>query len=677
MKKNTAIIILCLMMMNLAVICVTARDSVLIKNVRINLKSTESPQRLEIQFDLTEAIDLSQEKTNIIYEFFGQNDRAELEALSYRKDKTWAGYINSYDDYPQGERKYSSGSDNNQNYQDVIPETTIYTSVKTNANIDVTTVAAVKITVLRPDGSGEEFTVYSRVLDTDKNTGIKMTGTADILPVGTALVANEISDGEIYETIVEVLPGVHDFVAFDIKLESSVAEMLLAGNVQIDIPIPPSFNALRLAVYRIDDDGSKTSYETAVTEQDGTRYATFETDHFSVYVLLELGIYPYTVEYYAGGVLPENRIDVIIGSALFAEGHQLTNQDIETDIGNSWMEARRPVEGYNSGILQRDFPVISKLADENVVTVLYPAAGSGIEDHVTIQVEYQDASGNLIGEKRTDSIVQGSPYQITAHAIERYTYYETRIDDQPATEKRTVSIDAADKNYTIVFRYMPDRPVLNRISHDWYIRGDGTNHANPDEALTRGQIAMMFYRLIANPDKDVKEPREVFYDVPKDRWFAQAITYLYDYDILSGYEDKSFRPDHVVTRAEIAKIASMFDDFETPVSDTFEDIDDTHWAYGYIAAAAHAGWVTGYEDGTFRPDENATRAEMIVIINRLLNRRVKPEGLLPDVHAWADVSQDHWAYADIIESTHSHTFEREGETEYETWIDITETGITE
>ena len=156
----------------------------LIKNMKIELKSAETPNRLEVCFDLTEPIDLSQGESNIIFEYFITNSDGNLEAINYKKDKSWAGYLNSYDNYPYGERKYSLGEEN-ENYPDRVPSSTIYTSVKTGGSIDTTQVAAVKVTVLKADGSGEEYTAYSSVSNVEKNTGIRLQSTALELPVNT------------------------------------------------------------------------------------------------------------------------------------------------------------------------------------------------------------------------------------------------------------------------------------------------------------------------------------------------------------------------------------------------------------------------------------------------------------------------------------------------------------
>jgi len=133
----------------------------LIDNPVISLKITENPTRIEIIFDLLEPIDLSQGNSDIIYEYFKDDGAGNLEPLNYTKNKLWSGYLNSYATYPSGEQKYSSGYENNPLYPDAVPATTIYTSTKTSSSINVESVSAVKVTVLRADGSGEAVIIYT------------------------------------------------------------------------------------------------------------------------------------------------------------------------------------------------------------------------------------------------------------------------------------------------------------------------------------------------------------------------------------------------------------------------------------------------------------------------------------------------------------------------------------
>ena len=282
-----------------------AADLNLIKDVQISLKASEKPSRLEVSFDLTEPISLSQANSDIIIEYFTKDSDGNLEATGYRKDKSWSGYLNSYESYPSGELKYSSGHSNG-NYSDDVPATRIYTSTRTGADIDVTLVMAVKITALRADGSGETVTIsidgsilkleyiekpYANeaeisVLDED-NVGIKINTAESELPADTVLVAREIRSGPLYEKVGLILTEAINFVAIDIVLELDGNEIKPNGKIEISIPIPENIRSSNASVFRIEDNGDTISYPVIITEANGIEYATFETEHFSIYVLAE------------------------------------------------------------------------------------------------------------------------------------------------------------------------------------------------------------------------------------------------------------------------------------------------------------------------------------------------------------------------------------------------------
>jgi len=156
--------------------------------------------------------------------------------------------------------------------------------------------------VLREDGSGEKVTIYSDgttstiekieviIGDEDKDTGIRLDTTTAELPSNTVLIANPLTTGTIYNIVSSALAdvNVNNFIAFEIKLESSGVEIQPNGMVKISIPIPEIFYNADLAIFRIDDDGTKTPYSVAETAIEGVRYITFETDHFSTYVLADI-----------------------------------------------------------------------------------------------------------------------------------------------------------------------------------------------------------------------------------------------------------------------------------------------------------------------------------------------------------------------------------------------------
>ena len=304
MKKIIMVILNIMLLLNSMPYAAFAADVNIVEDVQLKLKTSENPNRLEVSFNLTEPIRLSQANANISIEYFTQDSNGNLE-ITYQKDKSWSGYLNSYDNYPAGEQKYSSGYAND-NYSDTVPAARIYTSTKTSAKFDVTVVQAVKITVLRTDGSGQAVTIRNdgTIIGVEKikapyieeieisivdqnNTGIIINTNTTELPIDTIVVATEVKSGPIYEQVSVALTEVKNFVAIDIVLELHGNEIKPNGKIEINIPIPENIRSSNAAVFRIDNNGDATPYPVIITEADGIEYATFETEHFSIYVLAE------------------------------------------------------------------------------------------------------------------------------------------------------------------------------------------------------------------------------------------------------------------------------------------------------------------------------------------------------------------------------------------------------
>ena len=221
-------------------------------------------------------------------------------------------------------------------------------------------------------------------------------------------------------------------------------------------------------------------------------------------------------------------------------------------------------------------------------------------------------------------------------------------------------------------------PQLNKEDHIAYIIGRPGDLVCPEENITRAEVATIYFRLLDDQSRRVLWSKTNDYtDVEKKDWYNNAVSTMTEAKILFGYEDGTFGPDQPITRAEMAAIAARFDRFnnEPEIEDppTFNDVAG-HWAEKDIEKAAAVGWLKGYEDGSFRPDQYITRAEAMSLINRVLFREVELTGMLPDMKKWPDNSDPKaWYYPAVQEATNSHEYKRtekqvEGQTfNYEVW----------
>ena len=214
-------------------------------------------------------------------------------------------------------------------------------------------------------------------------------------------------------------------------------------------------------------------------------------------------------------------------------------------------------------------------------------------------------------------------------------------------------------------------PALFTDDHYAYIVGVPGGTVRPNDSMTRAGVATIFFRLLKDSVRDANLLTGCTYtDVPDGHWANTAISTMTGLDIVRGYDAAAFGPGDPITRAQFAAICARFDTGKSNGSRTFSDIKG-HWAKAYIERAAELGWISGFQDGTFRPDAYITRAQAVTMINRMLNRLPEdPSDLLPGMNVWPDCGPGDWFYLAIQEATNSHDFKRKAGS-YETWTRLT------
>ena len=221
----------------------------------------------------------------------------------------------------------------------------------------------------------------------------------------------------------------------------------------------------------------------------------------------------------------------------------------------------------------------------------------------------------------------------------------------------------------------PNPPQLNTEDHYAYIVGYEDGTVRPEGDITRAEVATIFFRLLTDESRnEYWSQTNDYIDVAEGDWYNNAVSTLSKAGILNGYEDGSFRPNGNITRAEFATIAARFFEATYEGEDLFPDIEG-HWARDYINQAAHAGIVNGYEDGTFRPQDNITRAEAMTIVNRTLDRHPDADHFLADMITWPDNPETAWYYEQVQEATNSHEYVMmtdKDQNRYEDWTKLLE-----
>ena len=286
-----------------------------------------------------------------------------------------------------------------------------------------------------------------------------------------------------------------------------------------------------------------------------------------------------------------------------------------------------------------------------------PASVSGSKDGV-------NGTFSFNGWKKDDGTVLTGEQQLTAdltlHGV--WTFTKKSSGGGGGSHKPTVTIP-------------DDVPTgLNGDDHYAYIVGYPDSTVRPQNGITRAEVATIFFRLLTGETRNANSTKSNSYsDVAAGAWYNHAVSTLSAMGIVKGDSHGKFNPNAPITRAEFAAIAARFDDKANTTAVDFSDIA-SHWAKNEISAAANNGWINGYTDGTFRPNNKITRAEAMTLVNRVLKRLPETaEDLHNDMIKWSDNSDTSaWYYLAVQEATNSHYYDLK-ENKCEKWSKLRET----
>jgi hypothetical protein len=318
--------------------------------------------------------------------------------------------------------------------------------------------------------------------------------------------------------------------------------------------------------------------------------------------------------------------------------------------------------------------------------------GDDVTPLATVTIKIAVPAGFDISTLRAYDMSGSTPVEITAggtiETIAGVTYF---VFDTGNIVNGAYALVAAEK----AAPYYPPQPKppepepenkgLFIEDHIAYIVGYPGGNVYPTRDVTRAEVATVFFRLLKDESRDVNKTQTNPYpDVSYGSWYNTAVSVIHKIGAMSGYPDGTFRPDSAITRAEVATLIARFARLmgkEAEDSLVFSDIAG-HWANSDIRYAAALGWVNGYPDGTFKPNQNITRAEFITLVNRILERvpETTSDLLGSEMIRFADNADPNaWYYIAVQEATNSHIAESKtnrlvpGQSfEFERWVEMRE-----
>lgn len=334
-----------------------------------------------------------------------------------------------------------------------------------------------------------------------------------------------------------------------------------------------------------------------------------------------------------------------------------------------------------------DVPIITNAAAEEDSIVVYaepewPKEYTGTVKLSTGETKHFDFGGSITLDRNHRYRIRVTETAGSNTDVEYdKTVYETYVNfDYETKEVKWYKYNgnfSFTNTYTGIDDYYPiiiptiinkDTGMLNKTDHFAYVIGypDGTVH--PNGQITRAEVATIFFRLLRDEVRDgAFTTSNTYSDVAYGKWYNNPISTMSALGIITGYPDGTFKPNKPITRAEFAAIAARFDETQSGKSATFSDVIG-HWAAKEIGIAYYNDWIKGYPDGTFKPDQNITRAEAMTLINRVLERKPEsPADLLTNMNKWTDnLDTSKWYYLDVQEATNSHGYTRKT-FNYELW----------
>ena len=296
-----------------------------------------------------------------------------------------------------------------------------------------------------------------------------------------------------------------------------------------------------------------------------------------------------------------------------------------------------------------------------------------------LTINYVDKKGNPVADSYEASVALGADFSVTSPDVKGY---KLRDKDDAVIEG---TMTAEGYTYDVVYVKKssggsgvqiesPNKPEkdnslrFNTEDHFAYVNGYPDGTVKPAGDVTRAEVAAILYRVMdADCVKTYETTRCSFSDVVRGDWFNTYVATLENAGVIVDTRTNGkFRPNEAITRAELAAMLAQFADIKS-AADSFNDVSVRHWASDEIAVCAKMGWINGYPDGSFRPDATITRAEMMAMINRALDRTPKSvSDLLSGMKTWSDnANTGAWYYLDVQEATNSHTYMKSGT--HETW----------
>ena len=427
-------------------------------------------------------------------------------------------------------------------------------------------------------------------------------------------------------------------------------------------------------------DGENSGYDTSDIEncqietipaestEQGIKFSV-QPGQFSPFALVDVQAYTITATAGANGsISPSGSVTVIEGG----------NQAFTIKPNSGYHIEDVLVDGSSVGAVSTY--TFSNVTENHMISATFGRNSSG-GGTTRYTITASAGPGGEIDPDGSVRVTRGSDKTFTITPDEGYEIADVLVDGKSVGTVSRYTFENVRKGHTIeaVFEKLeqvadPDdtgvSDWLNTKDHFAYLNGYDTGTFGPANNMTRAEVAQMFYNLLL--DKNVAATVS-FTDVAADAWYADAVNTLASIGVIKGIGDNQFAPERAITRAEFTVIAMRFAKLDTSGENIFTDVSADDWFYDQVVGSIKYGWITGYEDGTFRPNNTITRAEVTTIVNRMLGRAADKDyvdAYADELRQFPDLAATNWAYYNIMEATNAHDYTKSSGSE--TWTSVTD-----
>ena len=491
-------------------------------------------------------------------------------------------------------------------------------------------------------------------------------------PQKTANDAAVASDGKEFgfDLDLSAFKDVWEFNSTATKSSLQLNEINSLVTIYIDIPVAQQ-NKTGYVVYRYHDGQVERIPQYPAVNSYGEYFEYDQADQVIILTVRKFSVY--TIAYNPPVTLQDVTITLDVNGGRLPPG---VLSDVTLPMGESYSSPIPTRSGYTfNGWIDNDgniYPPGAEIVVNYDITITAQWARSGgtppRPPDRTVTVTFNSNGG--IGEMEPVIVTANETYTLPENRFTnaRYRFIGWKIDNAGGTlvagTEITVEEDITiyaqwaviSTNVNVYVNLEDISPLMNTDEHKEYIYGRPNSRFAPEADMTRAEVAQMFYNLLRDKDVDITV---TFADVAEGSWYYTAVNALASLGFLGGFPDGLFHPEDSITRAQFAAIIVRLA-VVSPGSIRFDDVPESHWAYDYINTAAAHGWIQGVGDGLFEPERNISRAEAITLVNRMLGRYPDKDYIdgHTDLVQYSDLTNSHWAYYEVMEASNSHDFER-------------------